>query len=158
VREFKLGIIRFLSMSIPQQSNEQQIIVFLRQISMALESISRNIGDEMGQHKVQPIVGTQIEIIKHELDIKAEENRREEEIKELKKSNKIAERTSKFAAYGLFITAIIGILQLAFTVFQYFDKQPQEKIITTHQEATDSAKINDARIQVTTDSAKIFNK
>lgn len=124
----------------PQLSTEQKVIEYLRQISSALQNISRDIGHEMGQFKVRP-VGTMADQMKPEWDRQEEANRREEEIKELKKSNKIAERTTKLAVYGLLISAFIGILQLVFTVWQHFDDKTQEKIIIIQEQvATDSAK------------------
>ncbi len=100
----------------PQLSKEQQVIEYLREIGNALQNISRDIGHEMGPFKIQP-VGSMADQMKPEWDRQAEEDRRETELEELKKSNKIAERTAKLAVYGLLSTAFIGMLQLAFTVW-----------------------------------------
>ena len=128
----------------PQLPKEQQVIEHLRQIGTALQNISRDIGHEMGPFKVQPI-STIAEEMKPEWDSQQEANRREEEIEELKKSNKIAERTTRLAVYGLFISALIGAAQLMFTIWQHFNKNEQEKIIVVQE-------------QMTTGSAKLFNK
>lgn len=102
-------------------SNEQQVVGHLRQIDFALQSISRDIGHEMGPFKIQPI-STIAEQLKPEWDRQQEANRREEEIEELKKSNKIAERTVRLAVYGLLVSAFIGMVQLVFTVWEHFGK------------------------------------
>lgn len=126
----------------PQLPKDQQLIEYLRQIGTALQTISRDIGHEMGPFKVRP-VGTMADQMKPEWDRQEEANRREEEIEELKKSNKIAERTTKLAVYGLLISAFIGILQLVFTVWQHFDDKTQEKIIVIQEHvATHSAEIH----------------
>lgn len=127
----------------PQLPKEQQLIEHLRQIGTALQNISRDIGHEMGPFKVQP-VSTMAEQMKPEWDRIEEANRREAEIEELKKSNKIAERTAKIAVYGLLVTAFVGVLQLAFTVWQHLDEKPQEKIIVVQERiATDSAQMSE---------------
>lgn len=105
----------------PQLPKEQQVIEHLRQIGTALQNISRDIGHEMGPFKVQS-VSTIAEQMKPEWDRQEEANRREEEIEELKKSNKIAERTAKIAVYGLLISALVGVFQLAFAVWQRFNE------------------------------------
>lgn len=52
----------------------------------------------------------------------------------------MAERTTKIAVYGLLVTAFVGVLQLAFTVWQHLDEEPQEKIIVVQERVgTDSA-------------------
>ncbi|GIK83659.1 MAG: hypothetical protein BroJett025_02810 [Patescibacteria group bacterium] len=125
----------------PQLPKDQQIIEHLRHIGAALENISRDISHEMGPFKAQKMM-TMAEQMQPEWDRQAEENRREEEIEELKKSNKIAERTAKIAVYGLLVTAFVGVLQLAFTVWQHFDERPQEKIIVIQEPvASNSAEI-----------------
>lgn len=122
----------------PQLSNDQKVIEHLRQIGTALQNISRDIGHEIGPFKVQP-VSTIAEQMKPEWDRQEETNRQEEEIEELKKSNKIAERTTKIAVYGLLVSALVGVLQLAFAVWQRFNEKPQEKIIVVQEQvATDS--------------------
>lgn len=62
------------------------------------------------------------------------------EPKALLKANNMAERTTKIAVYGLLVTAFVGVLQLAFTVWQHLDEEPQEKIIVVQERVgTDSA-------------------
>lgn len=125
----------------PQLPKDQQIIEHLRHIGTALQNISRDISHEIGPFKAQE-VKTMAEWMQPEWDRQAEENRREEEIEELKKSNKIAERTAKIAVYGLLVTAFVGALQLAFTVWQHFDEKPQEKIIVIQEPvASNSARL-----------------
>lgn len=126
----------------PQLPREQQLIEHLRQIGIALQNISRDIGHEMGPFKAQE-VKTMAEWNQPEWDRQAEENRRVEEIEELKKSNKIAERTAKLAVLGLLVSALIGVFQLVFTVWQHLE-EPSEKIIVIQETvATDSAKRSD---------------
>lgn len=119
----------------PQLSKDKKMIEYLRQIGTALQNISRDIGHEMGPFKVQP-VSTIAEQMKPEWDRQEEANRREEEIEELKESNKIAERTAKIAVYGLLVSALVGVLQLTFTIWQRFNEKPQEKIIVVQEQVT----------------------
>lgn len=102
----------------PHLPPDQRKMAILSQISNSLQSIASNIGHEMGPFKVQP-VGTIAEQMKPEWDRQAEENRREAEIEELKKSNKIAEKTAKYAVYALVVSVILGMFQLAFSIWQY---------------------------------------
>lgn len=52
-----------------------------------------------------------------------EENRREIEIKELKRSNKIARLTTIIAVAGLLLSAIIGGVQLRLDFMRYQDEK-----------------------------------
>lgn len=118
----------------PQQTPEERKTEILRHISLSLQSIATNIGHEIGPFKVQE-AKTMIEQMQPELDKQAEANRREEEIDELKKSNRIAERTAKLAVYGLIASVIVGaagfliqLSQLRFEKMRYQEDKDAQLI------------------------------
>lgn len=90
----------------------------LAQIAMSLESIASNISREFGPFKPQKMWNPSEEMQKRSKEIE-ESNRRETEIDELKKSNKIAVITARVAVVGLVFTAIVGILQLLLNYYEF---------------------------------------
>lgn len=134
-----------------QPSPEQRKMAILSKISYALDSIATNIGYEMGPLKPQKIM-TIAEQMKPEWDKLEEARRREQEIKELKRSNKIAIITAGLAVFSSIVVGVASIMiqnsQLKFEKMRY-QEEKEAKLIeafitpsTQSIQATSSTKLN----------------
>lgn len=107
----------------PNLPPEQQKLALLRQISDSLQSISSNIAHEMGPFKVRPMVSPSDEMAE-QWEKNKEANRREIEINELKRSNKIARLTTAIAVLALLISVLFGGIQVWLDWSRYQSERP----------------------------------
>lgn len=97
---------------------EERKMVYISQITSALQSIATSLSYEFGPMKAQKIVSMSDELaeqIKEQEAIRA----REEEIEQLKRANKISALTAQIAVIGLVLSAIFGGFQLILDWLQF---------------------------------------
>ena len=111
----------------PKLPPNQKKLAYLSQITTALQNIASALSYEMGPFKRQKMSSLGEEVAKQAKEID-EINRRETEIEELKKANKLLSTTARIAVIGLVITALFSGFQLLVSYLEY-QRPPQSSEI-----------------------------
>lgn len=120
-----------MSMAVnPQLNPEQRKLTYLSQMTTALENIARALNYEFGPLNPGEIVNPSEEWAKQAKE-NDEVERREIEIAELKRANKISALTTKIAVIGLLLSALFGGLQLLLDWQVYSDQKVNRENVQT---------------------------
>ncbi len=99
-------------------SPEDRKLTYISQITSALQSIASSLSYEFGPMKPRQLVNPSDEFAVQQKEYE-EAQRRETEIEELKKSNRISAVTAQIAVIGLVFSALIGVFQLVLDWLQF---------------------------------------